>query len=40
MFGVGATDSMVADPNRYFTLSRADLVVANKHVQSIYHDLM
>ncbi|KAG1458244.1 hypothetical protein G6F46_000079 [Rhizopus delemar] len=40
MFGVGATDSMVADPNRYFTLSRADLVVANKHVQSLYHDLI
>ncbi|KAL4212123.1 glycosyl hydrolases family 38 N-terminal domain-containing protein [Rhizopus microsporus] len=39
MFGVGASDSMVADPNRYFKLKQADLVVANKPVQDLYHDL-
>ncbi|KAG2207470.1 hypothetical protein INT47_004218 [Mucor saturninus] len=39
MFGVGANDAMVADPNRYFELSKADLVVANKDTQSLYHDL-
>lgn len=39
MFGVGANDAMVADPNRYFNLSKADLVVANKCIQSLYHDL-
>lgn len=39
MFGVGANDAMVADPNRYFNLDKADLVVANKHMQSLYHDL-
>lgn len=39
MFGVGANDAMVADPNRYFSLSRADLVVANEPIQKLYHDL-
>lgn len=39
MFGVGTGDSMVADPNRYFELSTADLVVVNKPIQSLYHDL-
>lgn len=39
MFGVGANDAMVADPNRYFDLSKADLVVPNKATQSLYHDL-
>ncbi|GAA5808553.1 hypothetical protein MFLAVUS_001944 [Mucor flavus] len=39
MFGVGANDAMVADPNRYFRVTQADLVVANKHMQSLYHDL-
>ncbi|KAI9257901.1 galactose mutarotase-like domain-containing protein [Sporodiniella umbellata] len=40
MFGVGANDAMVADPNRYFDLVKADLVVANKPMQSLYHDLV
>ncbi|KAI9473459.1 MAG: galactose mutarotase-like domain-containing protein [Benjaminiella poitrasii] len=39
MFGVGANDAMVADPNRYFSLTTADLVVANKPIQTLYHDL-
>ncbi|KAG2205482.1 hypothetical protein INT46_007474 [Mucor plumbeus] len=39
MFGVGANDAMVADPNRYFSLDKADLVVANKPIQKLYHDL-
>ncbi|CAO3608492.1 unnamed protein product [Mucor fragilis] len=39
MFGVGANDAMVADPNRYFSLDRADLVVANEPIQKLYHDL-
>lgn len=39
MFGVGANDAMVADPNRYFNLDRADLVVANEPIQKLYHDL-
>jgi alpha-mannosidase len=39
MFGVGANDAMVADPNRYFNLSKADLVVPNKPIQKLYHDL-
>ncbi|KAI8992140.1 galactose mutarotase-like domain-containing protein [Mycotypha africana] len=39
MFGVGAADSMVANPNKYFELKRADLVVPNKRVQKLYHDL-
>ncbi|KAI8642212.1 galactose mutarotase-like domain-containing protein [Parasitella parasitica] len=39
MFGVGANDAMVADPNRYFNLERADLVVANEPIQKLYHDL-
>jgi hypothetical protein len=39
MFGVGANDAMVADPNRHFNLSKADLVVANKPMQSLFHDL-
>lgn len=40
MFGVGANDAMVADPNRYFELSCADLVVANEPIQKLYHDLV
>jgi alpha-mannosidase len=39
MFGVGANDAMVADPNRYFNLDKADLVVPNQPVQDLYHDL-
>lgn len=39
MFGVSANDAMVADPNRYFDLHKADLVVANKPTQSLFHDL-
>ncbi|KAF7725437.1 Glycoside hydrolase, 38 vacuolar alpha mannosidase [Apophysomyces ossiformis] len=38
MFGVG-NDAMVPDPNRYFTLNKADLVVPNYIVQDLYHDL-
>ncbi|KAI8885832.1 glycoside hydrolase family 38 protein [Backusella circina FSU 941] len=39
MFGVGANDAMVADPNRYFNLDKADLVVPNQPMQDLYHDL-
>lgn len=39
MFGVGANDAMVANPNRYFNLDKADLVVANEPIQKLYHDL-
>ncbi|KAI8071075.1 glycosyl hydrolases family 38 N-terminal domain-containing protein [Gongronella butleri] len=39
MFGVGASDSMVPDPNRYFRINTADLVVPNAPVQRLYHDL-
>lgn len=38
MFGVGNA-AMVPDPNRYFTISKADLVVPNLLVQDVYHDL-
>ncbi|KAI7906375.1 galactose mutarotase-like domain-containing protein [Cokeromyces recurvatus] len=40
MFGVGANDAMVADPDRYFNLTTADLVVPNKAIQALYHDLI
>ncbi|RUS25743.1 hypothetical protein BC938DRAFT_471724, partial [Jimgerdemannia flammicorona] len=37
MFGVGST-GMVPDPNRYFYLQTADLVVPNKRAWALYHD--
>ncbi|KAI8986966.1 galactose mutarotase-like domain-containing protein [Pilobolus umbonatus] len=39
MFGVGANDAMVADPNRYFCLRTADIAVRNKAIQGLFHDL-
>lgn len=39
MFGVGANDAMVADPNRFFVLDKADLVVPNELIQKLFHDL-
>ncbi|ORX54951.1 hypothetical protein DM01DRAFT_1286538 [Hesseltinella vesiculosa] len=39
MFGVGANDAMVPDPNRTFRIKVADLVVPNEPVQRLYHDL-
>lgn len=38
MFGVGDA-AMVPDPNRYFSIKTADLVVPNAPVQDLYHDL-
>ncbi|CAO3644807.1 unnamed protein product [Cunninghamella blakesleeana] len=40
MFGVGGDNgTMVPNPNRYFSIEKADLVVPNYQVQSLYHDL-
>ncbi|KAL0080840.1 glycoside hydrolase family 38 protein [Phycomyces blakesleeanus] len=40
MFGVGdQNDAMVPDPNRYFRLIKADLVVPSHEIQDLYHDL-
>ncbi|KAI9027605.1 glycosyl hydrolases family 38 N-terminal domain-containing protein [Phycomyces nitens] len=40
MFGVGdQNDAMVPDPNRYFRLLKADLVVPSHAIQDLYHDL-
>ncbi|KAG0171993.1 Glycoside hydrolase, 38 vacuolar alpha mannosidase [Apophysomyces sp. BC1034] len=38
MFGVG-NGAMVPEPNRYFTLDKADIVVPSYSVQDLYHDL-
>ncbi|KAI9278933.1 galactose mutarotase-like domain-containing protein [Phascolomyces articulosus] len=38
MFGVG-DNAMVPDPNRYFSIKTADLVVPDKEVQDLYYDL-
>ncbi|KAI9306871.1 galactose mutarotase-like domain-containing protein [Cunninghamella echinulata] len=39
MFGVGKGDTMVPDPNKYFIIQKADLVVPDYQVQALYHDL-
>jgi hypothetical protein len=39
MFGVGSNDAMVPDPNRYFSIKKADLVVPDSPLQHLYHDL-
>lgn len=38
MFGVGDA-AMVPDPDRYFSIKTADLVVPNAPVQDLYYDL-
>ncbi|KAI7852311.1 galactose mutarotase-like domain-containing protein [Circinella umbellata] len=38
MFGVG-DGAFVPDPNRYFSIEKADLVVPDKDVQDLYYDL-
>ncbi|KAI8334604.1 hypothetical protein BC941DRAFT_472537 [Chlamydoabsidia padenii] len=40
IFGVGSNDAMVPNPNRYFSIKKADLVVRNTSLQQLYHDLM
>ncbi|CAO3591355.1 unnamed protein product [Absidia cylindrospora] len=39
MFGVGNNDAMVPNPNRYFSIKQADLVVPDYQIQDLYYDL-
>ncbi|KAI8092804.1 galactose mutarotase-like domain-containing protein [Halteromyces radiatus] len=40
MFGVGDNDAMVPDPNRYFNIKKADLVIPAYSIQKLYYDLV
>jgi alpha-mannosidase len=40
MFGTSDNDAMVPDPNRYFHINAADLVVPDTLIQRLYYDLV
>ncbi|KAI8331324.1 glycosyl hydrolases family 38 N-terminal domain-containing protein [Chlamydoabsidia padenii] len=40
MFGVSDNDAMVPDPNRYFSIKAADLVVPDTLLQRLYYDMI